>query len=124
MNVPRPSKDDTEDDLLRYQEEFLRSKTKPSATVVKKPDKRKQDEAASEQGHKDVVKLEGFPDALPSPSVPVKKSKFQQETSNKKQVFQQDDPTLDPEEYLEKHDSHITSILKNIVEKNTLNAME
>ena len=36
----RPNHDETEEDLLRFQEEFLRSKTAPSAKLIKKPDKR------------------------------------------------------------------------------------
>ena len=57
----RPSKDDTEEDLLRFQAEFLASKTAPAVSVLKKPEKRKSDEEKTKQQHteRDVVSLGG-----------------------------------------------------------------
>ena len=41
--LKRPSKHDTEEDLLRMQEEFLQQQPSPSVKLVKKPDKRRSD---------------------------------------------------------------------------------
>ena len=54
--IRRPKADETEDDLLRLQEEFLAREEASSTNVVKKGDKRK-NVAASVQ--KDVVQLPG-----------------------------------------------------------------
>ena len=46
--IKRPSKHETEEDLLRMQDEFLQQKSVPSVKLVKKPDKRK---SQSEEPH-------------------------------------------------------------------------
>ena len=55
--LKRPSKQDTEEDLLRFQEEFLASKTAPSVSVIRKPEKRKSGETNS--GKSEDISLEG-----------------------------------------------------------------
>ena len=63
----RPKPGDTEEDLLRYQEEFLASQSAPAASVTRKPGKRKPQEDEGEQSmettdtqvQKDVVSLGG-----------------------------------------------------------------
>ena len=64
----RPKPGETEEDLIRYQEEFLASKSVPAATVTRKPGKRKptQDdgeeqsmETSDRRVQKDVVSLGG-----------------------------------------------------------------
>ena len=58
----RPKPGDTEEDLLRYQEEFLASKSSPAATVTKKrkpQDDKKNTGTTKVQTQKDVVNLKG-----------------------------------------------------------------
>ena len=63
MFTARPSHKDTEEDLLKYQKEFLSSQTTPAVTVVR-AEKRKSDDVKSSQPpageqQKDVVTLGG-----------------------------------------------------------------
>ena len=39
--LKRPSKNDSEEDILKFQEEFLSSKIKPAATIVKATEEKK-----------------------------------------------------------------------------------
>lgn len=50
--IKRPSAQDDEDELVRMQTEYLSSKQKPSATVVRLPKKKKSEE-------RDIVTLTG-----------------------------------------------------------------
>lgn len=52
--IPRPKPGESEDDLLKFQQEFLAKQEKSAVSVVKKPDKRK-----TVPVDKDVVNLEG-----------------------------------------------------------------
>ena len=70
---PRPKPGESEEDLLRFQQEFLASKKSSSATLVKRPDKRKSEESkgsgdgkawgneveGDRQTDRDVVEMEG-----------------------------------------------------------------
>ena len=59
----RPKPGETEDDLLKFQREFLANQTKASASIVKKGDKRKsekRDEGQNEKETKrDIVQMDG-----------------------------------------------------------------
>lgn len=52
--MDRPKRGEDENELLRFQQEFLASKDVPSVTIVKKADKRK-----PESQDRDVVKMDG-----------------------------------------------------------------
>lgn len=56
--IPRPKPGESEDDLLKFQQEFLAKQEKSAVSVVKKPDKRKTTES-SVPVDKDVVNIEG-----------------------------------------------------------------
>ena len=64
MFTARPTSKDTEDDLLKYQQDFLSSKATPAAKVVR-AEKRKSDDTVRQSptpntdGGKDVVTLGG-----------------------------------------------------------------
>ena len=51
--MERPKLGEDEDELLKFQEEFLASKAKPAATVVRKTEKRKSGETT-----RDVVQMD------------------------------------------------------------------
>ena len=54
--IPRPKAGESEEDLLKFQQEFLRDKTRSSATVVASGDqKRKQTHGSA----RDIVQMEG-----------------------------------------------------------------
>lgn len=56
----RPKPTDNEADLLREQQELLAAGAQSSVTVVKRPDKRRGDAEAQEEGNqRDVVTIEG-----------------------------------------------------------------
>ena len=54
--IRRPKKGETEEDLLKFQQEFLNSGKSSAASVVKKTDKRKSD--SSGDGVRDQVTME------------------------------------------------------------------
>ena len=64
--IRRPKPGETEEDLLRFQQEFLVRQESASATVVKRPDKRKTSadggdgEGKAVKVKKDVVHLPGL----------------------------------------------------------------
>ncbi len=61
--LKRPSASETEDDLLKFQKQFLESKAAPSVQVIRKTEKRKPDDASAtgqEPTGKDVVSMEGI----------------------------------------------------------------
>ncbi|XP_073683087.1 RNA polymerase II-associated protein 1 [Garra rufa] len=109
----RPKPTDSEADLLREQQELLAAGGQSSVTVVKRPDKRRGDAEAKEKGNqRDVVTIEDLPDELPTLTpAPPKKSRFKQE-----RVRFEDE---DPEEQLDRHDTHISAVLSRIIERDT-----
>ncbi|KAE8289961.1 RNA polymerase II-associated protein 1 [Larimichthys crocea] len=116
----RPKPSDSEADLLREQEQFLTSGVASAVSVVRRPDKRR-GEAGGEGGEhngedegrqRDVVTIEDLPDQLPSLTpAPAKKSRFKAS----RVTFEGEDP----EERLDKHDTHISAVLSRIVERDT-----
>uniref|UniRef100_A0A3B4ZRD7 RNA polymerase II associated protein 1 n=1 Tax=Stegastes partitus TaxID=144197 RepID=A0A3B4ZRD7_9TELE len=115
----RPKPTDSEADLLREQERFLTSGAPSAANVVRRPDKRRgeagEGEAASGEaggGQRDVVTIEDLPDQLPSLTpAPPKKSRFKAG----RVTFEDEDP----EDRLDRHDTHISAVLSKIVERDT-----
>uniref|UniRef100_UPI00398EF54A RNA polymerase II-associated protein 1 isoform X2 n=1 Tax=Pristiophorus japonicus TaxID=55135 RepID=UPI00398EF54A len=113
----RPKPGESEDDLLRFQQQFLAAGTSSAAKVVKKVDKRKVesgnvDGSQANEGLRDAVTLEALPDLPPSlMPAPPKKSKVKTE----KVRFQEDDS----EAQLDQQDRHITAVLSKIIERDT-----
>ncbi|XP_066540169.1 RNA polymerase II-associated protein 1 [Hoplias malabaricus] len=113
----RPKSTDSESDLLQEQDRFLSSGAQAAVSVVKRPDKRRGDKPDgdsedTQQSQKDVVTIPDLPDELPSLTpAPPKKSRFKKE-----RVRFEDE---DPEELLDRHDSHISAVLSRIVERDT-----
>ncbi|XP_053366569.1 RNA polymerase II-associated protein 1 [Clarias gariepinus] len=113
----RPKPTDSESDLLKEQERFLASKSTPSANVTRRADKRRGDNASAESDEscvnpRDVVTIADLPDELPALTpAPAKKS-----CSKKERVRFENE---DPEELLDRHDTHISAVLSRIVERDT-----
>ncbi|KAK3537597.1 hypothetical protein QTP70_016995, partial [Hemibagrus guttatus] len=113
----RPNPTDSELDLLQDQERFLASGSTPAAKVTRRADKRRGDNASadSDESHvnlRDVVAIADLPDELPTLTpAPPKKS-----CSKKERVRFEND---DPEELLDRHDTHISAVLSKIVERDT-----
>ncbi|XP_030575398.1 RNA polymerase II-associated protein 1 [Archocentrus centrarchus] len=115
----RPKPTDSEADLLREQEHFLTSGAPSSASVVRRPDKRRGEagEGDGQSGEnrgsqRDVVVIEDLPDQLPSLTpAPPKKSRFKAS----RVTFEDEDA----EERLDRHDTHISAVLSRIVERDT-----
>ncbi|XP_077991104.1 RNA polymerase II-associated protein 1-like [Glandiceps talaboti] len=129
--IRRPKAGETEDDLLRYQEEFLAQKAESAVKLVKKGDKRK---ASGDESHvspvkRDVVTLGGLlPSGIPSDDVPVKRSKFKSQRTSQKtsgvgreRVRIDVEDSEDMEETMDRHDGHITSVLSDIIERDIQN---
>ncbi|XP_033733915.1 RNA polymerase II-associated protein 1-like [Pecten maximus] len=123
--LPRPKPGDTEEDLLKFQKEFMANKDKPAVTVVKRPDKRKSstsDDSKAEdriEPNRDVVNMEVLPPE--SESVPpVKKSRFksQQEEKTRRQK-KEAEMNLSPEERIDKTDKSTAAVLTKIIERDT-----
>ncbi|XP_067847336.1 RNA polymerase II-associated protein 1 isoform X2 [Heptranchias perlo] len=113
----RPKPGESEDDLLRFQQQFLAAGRSPAAKVVKKADKRKvksenADGGQTNEGLRDTVTLEALPDLPPSLiPAPPKKSKVKAENVR----FQGEDS----EGHLDQQDRHITAVLSKIIERDT-----
>ncbi|XP_071163795.1 RNA polymerase II-associated protein 1-like [Mytilus edulis] len=114
----RPKPGDSEDDLLKFQQEFLANQTKAAAAVVKRGDKRKSEDGSQSEDNRDVVKMEGLPSEVPSEQIPVKKSKFRQSQEQKSKLSK---AAFDPEEEMDKHDTHMAAVLTKIIERDTRN---
>lgn len=115
----RPKPGESEDDLLKFQQEFLANQTKAAAAVVKRGDKRKSQDGSQSEDKRDVVKMEGLPSEVPSEHFPVKKSKFRQSQEQKSKLSR--NATFDPEEEMDKHDTHMAAVLTKIIERDTRN---
>ncbi|XP_070576355.1 RNA polymerase II-associated protein 1-like [Ptychodera flava] len=132
----RPKPGETEEDLLLYQEEFLAKQGETSAKIVKKGDKRKAvgdaGDVAKPTLKRDVVTLGGgLPTEKPDDDIPKKKSKFKsQGKAGKKsgvsglrgeRVHIDLDNDEDMQEAMDRHDAHVTSVLSDIMERDTRN---
>ncbi|XP_037833721.1 RNA polymerase II-associated protein 1 isoform X2 [Kryptolebias marmoratus] len=108
----RPKPTDSEEDLLKEQERFLTSGAPAAAAVLRRPDKRRGQNGENGGNRKDVVTIEDLPDELPSLTpAPPKKSRFKAS----RVTFEDEDAT----DRLDKHDSHISTVLSRIVERDT-----
>ncbi|XP_029900757.1 RNA polymerase II-associated protein 1 isoform X2 [Myripristis murdjan] len=119
----RPKPTDSEADLLREQELFLNSGASSKVNVVRRPDKRRGEaggggggggENSGEHGgtQRDVVTIADLPDQLPTLTpAPPKKSRFKANSVR----FEEEDP----EERLDRQDTHISAVLSRIIERDT-----
>ncbi|KAM9787548.1 RNA polymerase II-associated protein 1 isoform 1-T2 [Syngnathus typhle] len=117
----RPKPGGSETDLLREQEEFLKSGAPSAASVLRRPDKRRGETGGDlgedhnghdEESQRDVVTIEDLPDELPSLTpAPPKKSRFK----NRHVTFEDEDAG----ETMDRHDTHISAVLSKIVERDT-----
>ncbi|XP_022334117.2 RNA polymerase II-associated protein 1-like isoform X2 [Crassostrea virginica] len=117
--IKRPKPGESEDDLLKFQQEFLAKQEKSAASVVKKPDKRKTEHSAGTI-EKDVVEIERLPSTKPyseASSIPLKKSRFSESWDAAQKASEEDDP----EARIQKHDRHMEAVLSKIVERDTRN---
>ncbi|KAK9409721.1 RNA polymerase II-associated protein 1 [Crotalus adamanteus] len=118
--LSRPKPGESEEDLLRFQNQFLETKSSPAVKLVKKADKRRgdvdkdNDDRCPLQFSKDVVMLEDFPDVPPllTPAPP-KKSRFKTAHVH----FDED-----PGKQIDHNDQHITAVLSKIIEHDTSSA--
>ncbi|XP_070613438.1 RNA polymerase II-associated protein 1 [Erythrolamprus reginae] len=118
--LSRPKPGESEEDLLRFQNQFLKTKSSPAVKVVKKADKRRGDvdrdvdDRRPVQFSRDVVMLDDFPD-VPPPLTPVppKKSRFKSAHVH----FDED-----PGKQMDCNDQHITAVLSKIIEHDTSSA--
>ncbi|XP_062325700.1 RNA polymerase II-associated protein 1 [Osmerus eperlanus] len=114
----RPKPSDSEADLLREQEQFLAMGTPSTVKMVRRPDKRRGEggEGPEETGgdQRDLVTIADLPEEMPTLTpAPPKKSRFKAERAK---VHFEDE---DPEERLDRHDTHISAVLSRIVERDT-----
>uniref|UniRef100_S4RLV8 RNA polymerase II associated protein 1 n=1 Tax=Petromyzon marinus TaxID=7757 RepID=S4RLV8_PETMA len=123
--LARPKPGESEEDLLRFQREFLAAGATPAVSVLKRADKRKGGEAggAGSQGAagRDVVSPQALPEMAPQlDSVPLKKSRFRVEMSERAAAMDMDEgPEGDAEARMNRRDTHITAVLSHIVEWDT-----
>ncbi|XP_076441793.1 RNA polymerase II-associated protein 1-like [Babylonia areolata] len=121
--MERSNLGNNEDELLKFQEEFMASKTKPAVSIIKKSEKRK-----SVDPPRDVVHMDTLPHAPPSLDVqPPKKSRFRVERERKQKQMTTPEtdasgPFLDPEEMVDRQDRGLAAILSSIIERDTRNA--
>ncbi|XP_064600850.1 RNA polymerase II-associated protein 1-like [Liolophura sinensis] len=127
----RPKPGDTEEDLLKFQQEFLSGQITPSASLVKKPgDKRKSSQPGQHESvgltgsGRDVVQLQGLPSKAPtmSPIPPVKKSRFKASREGKSRHSVSTQDMEDPEHTIDSHDTSTAAILSDIIERDTRSA--
>ncbi|XP_019742793.1 RNA polymerase II-associated protein 1 isoform X2 [Hippocampus comes] len=119
--LQRPKPGGSEADLLREQEEFIKSGAPAAATVLRRPDKRRGEmgggpeedlHSHDPENQRDVVTIEDLPDQLPSLTpAPPKKSRFK----HSRVTFEDKDAG----ERLDMHDTHISAVLSKIVERDT-----
>ncbi|XP_061173807.1 RNA polymerase II-associated protein 1-like [Saccostrea echinata] len=119
--IPRPKPGESEDDLLRFQQEFLAKQEKSAASLVKKPDKRKTSQAA-DFSEKDIVDINELPSTKPEfdhggPRIPHKKSRFSASRDGTATTNEGEDPEV----RIDKHDKHMAAVLTKIVERDTKN---
>ncbi|KAI0237577.1 RNA polymerase II-associated protein 1 [Lamellibrachia satsuma] len=127
MFSARPSNKDTEDDLLKYQKEFLSANATPAVKVVR-AEKRKSDDKVKPlsipvgEQDKDVVTLGGVPHNFPHQSAAPSFKKTKPTVHFKQSGLKpSDEGSEDPEAFLDKHDIHISKVLSDIVERDLAN---
>uniref|UniRef100_A0A6Q2YI12 RNA polymerase II associated protein 1 n=1 Tax=Esox lucius TaxID=8010 RepID=A0A6Q2YI12_ESOLU len=114
--IKRPKPTDSEADILREQEKFLASGSPSTVNVVRRPDKRAGQSGGADEDQRDVVTIQDLPDDLPTLTpAPPKKSRLKGE-----RVRFEDE---DPEELLDRHDTHISAVLSKIIVRDTHNCL-
>uniref|UniRef100_A0A8D3EBV5 RNA polymerase II associated protein 1 n=1 Tax=Scophthalmus maximus TaxID=52904 RepID=A0A8D3EBV5_SCOMX len=115
--LQRPKPSDSEEDLLREQEQFLTRGALSAANVVRRPDKRRGEGLPNQhkyflRTHFICMYVLDLPDQLPSLTpAPPKKSRFKAS----RVTFEDEDAG----ERLDRHDTHISAVLSRIVERDT-----
>nr|XP_006816565.1 PREDICTED: RNA polymerase II-associated protein 1-like [Saccoglossus kowalevskii] len=125
----RPKPGETEEDLLRFQEEFLRKQNVSSAKLTKNSDNKGEPSTKNPDPKttlkRDVVKLDDSSTVSPG-DVPRKKSKFKSSqresnvssSSSQRVYFDLDGNNHDNmHKEMDQRDSHITSVLSDIIER-------
>ncbi|KAL6042973.1 hypothetical protein STEG23_014834, partial [Scotinomys teguina] len=112
--LSRPKPGESEVDLLRFQNQFLKAGAAPAVQLVK--GSRRRGDALPDQlplqDHRDVVTLDNLPDLPPAlVPAPAKRAK-----ASPGHPLPHDE---DPEERLSRHDQHITAVLSKIIERDT-----
>nr|XP_027781851.1 RNA polymerase II-associated protein 1 [Marmota flaviventris]XP_034493256.1 RNA polymerase II-associated protein 1 [Marmota flaviventris] len=113
--LSRPKPGESEVDLLHFQSQFLAAGAAPAVQLVKKGSRKSGDATRDQsplQDHRDVVKLNDFPD-LPPALVPAPPKRARPSLGC---PLPEDE---DPEEKLNRHDQHITAVLTKIIERDT-----
>ncbi|KAK2152507.1 hypothetical protein LSH36_326g02070 [Paralvinella palmiformis] len=125
----RPSPADTDEDLEKFQEQFLASRSQPAAKLIKFKDANagipgekthftepKPSTSSGIATNKDVVSLGDLPAQKPPTAVvpPLKRSRFKRSRIENQNECVAD---VDPEIELDRHDSHITRVLTEIIER-------
>ncbi|KAK3595521.1 hypothetical protein CHS0354_021622 [Potamilus streckersoni] len=126
--IKRPSPGETEEDLLRMQNEFLAAKGQSAARVIKKlGEKRGQDglevETSCTNKSRDVVQIDTLPSILSCiEAAPRKKSRFRAKQEEKKELHSaQADNDVDMEQEMDKKDTGVAAVLSKIIERDTRN---
>ncbi|XP_004609834.2 RNA polymerase II-associated protein 1 [Sorex araneus] len=105
--LARPKPGEAEEDLLRFQRQFLAAGTAPAVQLVHKGSRGRGDALA-----RDVVMLDDLPD-MPPALVPAPAKRARPSATGPPPVLE------DPEERLNRHDQHITAVLTKIIERDT-----
>ncbi|CAL1537312.1 unnamed protein product [Lymnaea stagnalis] len=123
----RPNPNEDEDDLLKLQQEFLAAQTTGS-TNIKKPDKRKTENAEKSE---DVGHVITTKDNQDSSDVPTKRLKVRFDPNSSDVSARLDseihgrnvDEVEDLEEMIDKQDRGLAAVLSTIIERDTRNEM-
>ncbi|KAH9507242.1 RNA polymerase II associated protein 1 [Bulinus truncatus] len=115
----RPNAQESEEDLLKLQQQFLSSEASCSAKV-KKPDKRKTE---NDRNERDIIQMEGLETTAPIPAIPSKKCKvrFCDDSSQEKTFASSGNNNEDLEEMMDNQDRGLAAVLTNIIERDTRN---
>ncbi|KAK0043487.1 RPAP1 [Biomphalaria pfeifferi] len=114
--IKRPNPQESEEDLLKLQQQFLSSHASSSARF-KRPDKRKTEH---DKGDFEITPMEGVENSVPGSTVPTKKSKvkFSEDVSRQRSSQKEDE---DLEEMMDKQDRGLAAVLTTIIERDTRN---
>ncbi|KAL3875002.1 hypothetical protein ACJMK2_037944 [Sinanodonta woodiana] len=123
--LKRPSPGETEEDLLRIQDEFLAAKDQSAARVIKQSGG-KRGQGGLEGERRDVVQMDTLPSILSSTeATPPKKSRFRAKQEEKKEQKElhsaQADNDVDMEHEIDKKDTGMAAVLGQIIERDTRN---
>ncbi|XP_006831958.1 PREDICTED: RNA polymerase II-associated protein 1 [Chrysochloris asiatica] len=113
--LSRPKPGESEVDLLHFQNQFLATGTAPAVCLVKKGSRKSGDAHLDQRplkDHRDVVMLDNLPDVPPAlVPAPPKRAR-----ASPGCPLPEDE---NAEEWLNRHDEHITAVLTKIIERDT-----